>query len=293
MVRVIQRTCHTTSPGDGGAGRLLAAIGDMASRRTRTPELRIGCSGWNYRTWRGTFYPAELPPARWLAYYATTFDTVEANGTFYRLPSGETFAAWATQTPPGFVMAVKASRFLTHLKRLREPEEPLHRLLDRARQLGSRLGPILYQLPPQMRFDLDRLASFLALLPSRPPGPSRRRLRHVVEFREPSWYREETFALLRRHQVALCLHDKRGAECDGPVVGPIVYVRFHGTSGHYQGSYGPAALERWATRLAAEHRAGRDFYAYFNTDPAAVATANAASLKRRLAAKLGPPSRRR
>jgi uncharacterized protein YecE (DUF72 family) len=271
--------------GAARAGRLLAALSDMRSRRARTPELRVGCSGWNYTAWRGRFYPAALPPSGWLAHYAGTFDTVEANGTFYRLPSGETFAAWAAQTPPGFVMAVKASRFLTHLKRLRDPDEPVGRLLERARRLGSRLGPILYQLPPQMRLDLDRLSAFLAVLPRRLDGP-RRTLRHVVEFRDPSWYREATYELLRRHGVALCLHDKRGAEYDGPVIGPIAYVRFHGTSGHYRGSYGPAALERWATRLAAEYHAGRSVYAYFNNDPAAVATANARSLKRRLVARL-------
>jgi uncharacterized protein YecE (DUF72 family) len=259
----------------------------MASRRDRIPALRIGCSGWNYRTWRGAFYPTALPPSRWLDYYATRFDTVEANGTFYRLPSGETFAAWAAATPPGFVMAVKASRFLTHLKRLRDPDEPVARLFERTRRLGTRLGPILYQLPPQLRFDLDRLAAFLAVLPRQLTGTARRRLRHVVEFRDPSWYREETYALLRRHAITLCLHDKRGAECDGPAVGPIVYVRFHGTSGQYRGSYGPAALERWAARLAAEHHAGRDVYAYFNNDPGAVAVANARSLKRRLLARIG------
>ena len=195
----------------------------MSPRAPRAPELRIGCSGWNYEAWRRRFYPSGLPPAGWLAHYATVFDTVEANGTFYRLPEPETFAAWRAQTPAGFLMAVKASRYLTHLKRLREPEAPLERLFERASGLGPRLGPVLYQLPPQMRIDLDRLDHFLRALPRRIAG--RRRLRHVVEFRDQSWYTPDTFALLEAHDVALCLHDKRGAEIAEPAVGPFVYVQ--------------------------------------------------------------------
>ena len=259
----------------------------MASATRRVPELRIGCSGWNYKTWRGDFYPADLAAGRWLQYYAATFDTVEANGTFYRLPTRETFATWAAQTPPGFVMAVKASRFLTHLKRLREPEEPLRRLFDHAGGLGARLGPVLYQLPPQLRLDLARLDTFLAALPRRLEGAGRRRLRHVVEFRDPSWYTSDTYALLRAHEVTLCLHDKRGSALVEPLVGPCLYVRFHGTGGDYHGSYGRGALERWANRLAEAWRGGRDVYAYFNNDPDAVATRNARSLRRAVRRLLG------
>jgi len=254
------------------------------------PELRIGCSGWNYKAWRGCFYPDALSPSHWLAHYARRFDTVEANSTFYRLPEAETFAAWAEQTPPGFVMAVKASRYLTHLKRLRDPEAPLERLFDRAAALGTRLGPVLYQLPGFQKFDRPRLERFLQALPARLPGRCRRRgtrLRHVLEFRDPSWYVPDTFALLREHQVTLCLHDKRASEIDEPNVGPLVYVRFHGTSGHYAGSYGAAALNRWARRLADQWAAGRDVYAYFNNDPDATATRNALSLRRRVEALVG------
>jgi len=251
------------------------------------PELRIGCSGWNYKAWRGCFYPDALSPSHWLAHYARRFDTVEANSTFYRLPEAETFAAWAEQTPPGFVMAVKASRYLTHLKRLRDPEAPLERLFDRAAALGTRLGPVLYQLPGFQKFDRPRLERFLQALPARLPGRCRRRgarLQHVLEFRDPSWYVPDTFALLREHQVTLCLHDKRASEIDEPHVGPLVYVRFHGTSGHYAGSYGAAALNRWARRLADQWAEGRDVYAYFNNDPDATATQNALALRRRVEA---------
>lgn len=252
------------------------------------PQLRIGCSGWNYKSWKTRFYPADLPPSRWLAYYASVFDTVEANGTFYRLPEIETFAAWREQTPPGFLMAVKASRFLTHMKRLRNPEEPLDRLLSRAQGLGPRLGPLLYQLPPDFERDFERLEPFLRALPATIRG-SRRRLQHVIEFRHPSWYVDDTARLLGRYGVSMCLHDKAGSAIADAAPGPCTYVRFHGTSGQYHGSYSDAALGRWAERLAVEWRAGRSVFAYFNNDPEAVATENA----RRLRALLTSPPRPR
>jgi uncharacterized protein YecE (DUF72 family) len=242
------------------------------------PQLRIGCSGWNYKTWRGTFYPERLPPSRWLAHYAAMFDTVEVNGTFYRLPEAATFAAWRREAPAGFLMAVKASRFLTHMKRLRDPEEPLDRLLSRAAALGPHLGPVLYQLPPSFHLDLARLESFLRVLPRALPG-THRRLQHVVEFRHPSWYVCETYQVLGRYGVAMCLHDKTESAVSTDAAGPCTYVRFHGTSGHYHGSYGDPALRRWAARLAADWHAGRDVFAYFNNDPHAVATENATRLR--------------
>jgi uncharacterized protein YecE (DUF72 family) len=262
----------------------------MTSVSPRRPEIRIGCSGWNYKAWRGSFYPKDLPQAQWLRYYTRYFDTVEANSTFYRLPEAETFSAWAEQTPPGFVMAVKASRYLTHLKRLRDPDAPLQRLFDRTAALGSRLGPVLYQLPGFQKFDRPRLERFLQALPERLPGRCRRRgarLQHVLEFRDPSWYVADTFALLKEHGVALCLHDKRGAEISRLQGGPLVYVRFHGTSGHYAGSYDAPALTRWARCLADHWSEGRDVYGYFNNDPDATATRNALSLLRRVNALVG------
>jgi uncharacterized protein YecE (DUF72 family) len=252
-------------------------------------RAQIGCSGWNYKTWRGSFYPATLPARAWLSYYAATFNTVEVNNTFYRLPEAETFAAWRDATPDGFVMAVKASRYLTHLKRLREPEEPVSRLFERAVALGNRMGPILYQLPGAFLRDLDRLAAFLAVLPPRWPPAGRRGspLTHVMEFRHPSWYVPETFALLARARVALCLHDKAGSGITAPVVGPVLYVRFHGASGDYHGSYNTPALTRWASQLAEHIDDGRAVYAYFNNDPEAVAVRNALTLRRLLHRRIG------
>ena len=244
---------------------------------------RIGCSGWNYKTWRGHFYPPELPASQWLPRYSAVFDTVEVNSTFYRLPEAATFAAWRAQTPRNFLMAVKASRYLTHLKRLRDPREPIARLFERAQTLGPRLGPVLYQLPGNFHRDLSRLETFFAALPASVPlgssGARQRRLQHVMEFRHPSWYEPETYALLERYGVSLCLHDKRGSEISEPLVGPIVYVRFHGTSGQYAGSYDRPALRAWAIRLAGYAKQGRAVYAYFNNDPNAVAAENALALR--------------
>jgi uncharacterized protein YecE (DUF72 family) len=235
----------------------------------------VGCSGWNYASWRGRFYPRDLASARWLEYYATRFDTVEVNNTFYRLPERSTFETWRRKAPAGFLFGVKASRFLTHMKRLLQPAEPLERLFSRVEGLGRMIGPVLYQLPASLTIDLQRLDSFLQALPRR-PGTTRL---HVVEFRDPSWYIAETFAILRRRRVALCLHDKLGSELREPFVGPFVYVRFHGTSGRYHGSYSRRQLERWAHVLAEQTQEGRRVFAYFNNDPEAVATANALTLR--------------
>ena len=236
---------------------------------------RVGCSGWNYKSWRGRFYPTDLPVARWLEYYATRFDTVEINNSFYRLPDRSTFASWRTQVPSAFLYAVKASRFLTHMKRLLDPEDPLQRLFSSVSGLARRLGPVLYQLPPTLAIDLPRLDRFLRALPRTSSGT---RL-HVVEFRHPSWYMTDTFELLTRRRVSLCLHDKLGSELEKPFVGPFVYVRFHGTSGRYHGSYSRRHLDRWANVLAEQTQQGKRVFAYFNNDPEAVATTNALTLR--------------
>jgi len=287
---------YRTTPVRGGVSSAHGRSSYDASPRVRalstsypvSARARIGCSGWNYKSWRGAFYPATVRVRDWLPHYASTLDTVEVNNTFYRLPEAETFALWRANTPTGFVMAVKASRYLTHLKRLKDPREPVTRLFERAAALGNRLGPVLYQLPGAFTRDLDRLSAFLDVLPRKWPiagarGAVPRRLTHVLEFRHPSWYVSETFDLLARANVSLCLHDKEGSTITGPPVGPVVYVRFHGTSGRYHGGYGDRALARWACRLAEHLRDGRSVYAYFNNDPDAVAVHNALTLRRLLA----------
>jgi uncharacterized protein YecE (DUF72 family) len=239
-------------------------------------RIRVGCSGWQYRHWRGDFYPAELPVARWFAYYARHFDTVEINNTFYRWPAPETFAKWRDAAPRRFLYAVKASRFLTHMKKLKDPEEPLARTFEAARQLGPHLGPVLYQLPPRWPVNIERLETFLRALP--------KRYRQTIEFREPSWYDDRVFGLLRKYRVALCLHDMQGSATGKMVVGPFVYVRFHFGTQRYGGRYEDERLDDWAGWLAARAGEGLPVFAYFNNDTGGHAPRDAVRLRDRLQA---------
>ena len=240
----------------------------------RTGTSRVGCSGWQYRHWSGDFYPRELPQAGWLEHYAGSFDTVELNNSFYRLPGRSTFAGWRRRSPSGFLFAVKASRYLTHIKRLSDPQEPLRRLWDSAGGLEEKLGPVLYQLPPRWKRNLERLSEFLDAAPAG-------RLQ-AFEFRDASWYAEETYALLESHGAAMCLHDMSGSASPLREVGPFTYVRFHGSGARYGGRYPDAALERWAERLRDEQRRGREVYAYFNNDVGGHAPRDAIRLRERL-----------
>jgi uncharacterized protein YecE (DUF72 family) len=240
-------------------------------------RLRVGCSGWQYRHWRGDFYPRDLPQSRWLDHYATVFDTVEVNNSFYRLPERETFETWKKRTPAGFLFALKASRYLTHMKKLKDPEEPISRFFERANGLGRKLGPVLYQLPPRWPRDLERLEAFLRLLP-------KRRL-HVFEFRDPSWYGEETERLLGRAGAALCLHDMRGSESPRRFVSPFVYVRFHGSGAKYGGRYPDHVIGDWAAMLARELERRRNVYAYFNNDWEGHAPRDAVRLREAIASQ--------
>ena len=235
------------------------------------PSIRIGCSGWQYAHWRGLFYPAELAQSKWLDYYAARFNTVEINNTFYRLPEAPTFAAWARRAPPGFVYAVKASRYLTHMKKLRDPREPIARFFTRARRLGATFGPVLYQLPPRWPVNVERLGEFVRRLP--------RTRQHAIEFRDPSWYCDAVFAILERHRVALCLHDMAGSASGMLAIGPFVYARFHGVQ-KYAGSYSDRTLDAWAEWVASQRRAGRAVYAYFNNDVGGHAPHDAVRLRR-------------
>ena len=232
--------------------------------------VRIGTSGWEYRHWAERFYPRDLPRNRWLEHYATVFDTVELNNSFYRLPDADQFAQWGRRVPSGFRFAVKASRYLTHIKRLRDPQEPLERLWTRARHLGPRLGPVLYQLPPRWTPDLERLAGFLGAVPAAP---------QAMEFRDRRWYRPSTFQLLGDARVAICLHDMPGSATEPRPIGPLVYVRFHGAGAKYGGSYSSQRLSAWADRMVAWARAGLPVWAYFNNDAGAHAVRDADRLR--------------
>jgi uncharacterized protein YecE (DUF72 family) len=179
-------------------------------------RIRVGCSGWQYRHWRGNFYPADLPQREWLEYYATRFDTVEVNNSFYLLPREGLLATWRARVPARFLFAVKASRYLTHMKKLKDPQDPLHRILSRARELQEKLGPMLYQLPPQLQKNIGRLSEFIGAL------PDKKTIRHAIEFRHPSWYDEDVFEALDRNNVTLCLHDMRGSSTPRKSIGRFV-----------------------------------------------------------------------
>ncbi|HTM54801.1 MAG TPA: DUF72 domain-containing protein [Pirellulales bacterium] len=253
------------------ASRALLVTAKPASNNFRMQgAIRIGTSGWIYPHWRERFYPARLPQKKWFEYYCEHFDTVEINNTFYRLGRPEAFEALKAQTPRGFAFAAKCNRFLTHNLKLTRPEEPLERFFDRVGRLGKHLGPVLYQLPPRWTKNVARLDEFCAHLP--------RKYSHVVEFREASWLDPEVFAVLERHKVGLCIHDLLP---DHPrhVFGRIGYVRFHGASGKYSGSYTKRQLRSWAKWMRDAAENGARVYAYFNNDAEAHAIHTARTLR--------------
>lgn len=239
--------------------------------------IRIGCSGWNYASWRREFYPAGLAASRWLEHYAAIFDTVEVNSTFYRLARREAVANWVRQAPEDFCFSVKASRYMTHVKRLRElPEraqrfyEPLQPLVD-----AGKLGAVLWQLPANFHRDDERLATALDHLP---PG------RHTFEFRHASWFVPEVLALLREHEVALTIADRPELEFQThDITADFTFVRFHHGHRGRRGNYSDSELEEWATRIVDWAHGGLDVYAYFNNDWEVFAPRNALKLRRMVA----------
>jgi uncharacterized protein YecE (DUF72 family) len=244
-----------------------------------TEGVRVGTSGWEYRHWAGRFYPRGLATDRWLEHYAAEFDTVELNNSFYGLPDAAQFARWGRRVPSDFRFAVKASRYLTHVKRLRDPNEPLERFWTRARHLGLRLGPVLYQLPPRWNPDLGRLEAFLDAVPNHS---------QAIEFRDRRWYVEKTFRLLEEARVALCLQDMQGSATEPRPVGPFVYVRFHGSGTRYGGSYSSQRLSAWAGRMAGWASDGLPVWAFFNNDAAGHAIRDADRLRSLVRRRMGP-----
>lgn len=234
-------------------------------------DIRIGTSGWYYDHWKERFYPAELPKSNWFEHYAGTFDTVEVNNTFYHLPKEQTMRRWHDIAPAGFLFAVKANRYITHVKKLNDTAEPLQRFFERANLLKDNLGPILYQLPPNLHKDVDRLGGFIKLLPKKSPA--------VFEFRHESWYSDDIFELLAKSNAAFCIHDMPGKKSPRVVTGKIIYIRFHGTTGRYAGNYPESALQDWATWLKDQAKTASSIYAYFNNDAQGRAIKNAKQLK--------------
>ncbi len=240
-----------------------------------SPKYYVGCSGWHYDHWRGLYYPEGLPKSKWLQFYARQFTTVELNNSFYRLPSEKAVTTWRELAPDNFVFAVKVSRFITHIKRLRNLGSAVENFLSRARLLGKKLGPLLYQLPPNMKRNDEVLENFLSSLPQK--------YQYVFEFRHESWIDDAVFDILRRYNAGLCIFDMPGFTCPLVATSDFAYIRFHGSGSLYSSCYSDEELSHWTKRIA---RLGQDIkvvYIYFNNDAEAFAVKNAITLEKFLA----------
>src|ERR1044071_2064766 len=236
-------------------------------------KVHIGTSGWHYKHWLGLFYPEKLPAKEMFAFYARHFDTVEINNSFYHLPLTTTFDSWRDNSPRNFLFAVKASRFITHMKKLKDPESSSEKFFAGVARLEEKLGPILFQLPPRWGFDPERFAAFLRALP--------KEYRYVFEFRDESWLVRDAYELLRKFNAAFCIHDLAQMQTPLEVTADFTYIRFHGPgAAKYRGSYANAALGKWADRINQWRQSNVDVYAYFNNDIGGHAITNAFALKR-------------
>lgn len=240
--------------------------------------VHIGTSGWHYRHWVGPFYPTGSRPGDYLVHYEQHFTAAEINGSFYRMPSAKTLVSWRDATPPAFRFAVKAHRFITHMKKLSLPISLYDWFLQDIALLEPKLGPVLFQLPPAWKANPDRLAAFLAALPSR--------YRYAIELRNQTWMTEPIFDLLRSHRVAFCIHDIGGYQSPFQVTADFVYVRLHGPGAKYQGCYDDVALGTWARRIDTWRREGLEVWCFFDNDQNGYAAKNALCLRRMMPALL-------
>ncbi len=234
-------------------------------------NYHIGTSGWHYDHWRDRFYPEKLTKAEWLEFYVGHFTTVELNNSFYRLPSETAFANWYDSSPSNFTFAVKVSRFITHIKRLKNSEEAVANFITRAKILREKLGPLLYQLPPNMHRNDEVLASFLSNLP--------RGMRHVLEFRHQSWLEEKVFEILHRYNIGLCVFDMPSFRCPPVATADFAYIWFLGSGSLYSSCYSDEELADWAKTLADLAANLKEVYIYFNNDAEAFAVRNAKTLR--------------
>lgn len=242
-----------------------------AAKSSKAGSAWIGASGWHYKHWLGPFYPKNLRPPDFLDFYARRLRTVEINNSFYRLPKAETFAAWRDGSPPGFCFAVKASRFITHMKKLTDPVSSSEKFFQALHSLEPKVGPILFQLPPRFPANPARLADFLEAMPPRH--------RYTFEFRDESWFRSDVYEILERHNAALCAYDFDLRQSPVVETADFAYVRLHGPHGRYRGAYDEAALRQWADRISAWTQSGRDAYCYFDNDDSGFAVHNAIRLQ--------------
>ena len=237
-------------------------------------KVHVGTSGWHYKHWLDdVFYPTGTRPSEMFQFYAKHFDTVEVNNSFYHLPSAKTFDNWRDSSPGKFIFAVKGSRFITHMKKLKDPKPSSAKFFDVADRLGRKLGPILFQLPPRWKVDVHRLEEFLQALPAQH--------KYAFEFRDETWLVPEVYELLRRYKAAFCIHDFADMKIPHEITAKFTYIRFHGpTSAKYFGSYSTAELRAWAERIEEWMRRLSSIYVYFNNDPGGEAVKNATELKR-------------
>jgi len=235
-------------------------------------KVHIGTSGWYYKHWLGVFYPKKFPTQDMLTFYAQHFDTVEINNSFYHLPANSTFDAWRETAPEKFLFAVKGSRFITHMKKLKEPGNSTAKFFHGVERLKEKLGPILFQLPPRWHLNTQRLAEFLETLP--------KEHKYSFEFRDRSWHVGQVYDLLRKHNAAICIYDLSGAETPLEVTADFTYIRFHGpTEARYAGSYPTQTLKQWASRIEDWRKNLTDVYVYFNNDVGGHAVEDAQKLK--------------
>lgn len=246
----------------------------MSNNPRDAAKLYIGTSGWSYKHWRDLFYPAKLSLKRWLEFYAENFTTVEINSSFYRLPKKETFESWREKTPHGFIFAVKASRYITHVKKLKGAENSLMNFLERANGLDDKLGPILFQFPANWHVNRERLMEFIKILP---PG-----YRYAFEFRHRSWFHEDIYSLLEAREIALSITDSPEWPTPFEVTAPFVYIRLHGGRVLYASKYSETELSAWAKTITSFMERQRDAFVYFNNDAFGYAVENAKQLKQLL-----------
>ena len=237
---------------------------------TNHAKIYIGTSGWHYKSWVGPFYPNDLKPSDYTAHYINFFQTVEINNSFYKLTSRETFENWRDSVPENFIFAVKANRFITHMKKLKDPKTTFTNFITQAEGLKEKLGPILFQLPPRWKFNEERFKAYLEILPPH--------YRYTFEFRDQSWYNDAAYNLLRAHNIAFCIYELEHHLSPLMITADFVYIRLHGPEGKYQGSYNEKTLVYWAENCKNWQRKGKDVFLYFDNDQNGYAALNARRL---------------
>ena len=237
-------------------------------------KIHIGTSGWHYKHWQGPFYPKDVPTERYLEYYSKLFHTVEINNTFYNLPDKKTIREWRESVPAEFIFSVKASRYITHMKKLKDPRKPVEKFIDTVKLLKDKLGPILFQLPPRWRVNPERLETFVESLPSS--------YRYAFEFRDPSWFDSRIYEILEKYNKSFCIYEIGGLTSPRIVTADFVYIRLHGPDGPYRGQYKTDVLREWAGELSRWKSQDKDIYFYFDNDEAGYAPQDAMRLRNTL-----------